>query len=840
MDRTAWTQHTEGLTENEEQRSYRLHGTDRAERWPPHAHSPSYPSYEAQESPQKDSYKNSRKDHSNHQREKSDGNIPRSTPTLDSRHSMLGTNVQHNTFPSRQRPKSSSSAKGEESLVSNHSYRGYHAPQDAPRRGPYTSPSTPVETLQRQSSLARKYTPRVQDRERLDVGHRFPERTEEKEMHSRQVFLPQQHSHKPSRQHSLRYDGRPRYDGKTTSQPANAPLPAEQSMGRYVDQYDESKYAPMIETGKDKVKRFFGRARKEEKTVQESVTSSEDEGVSGSLGESGSWEQIPPAHAPSAEQSHKGVTVQMNSVGRRKAPLEGKPPQWLDWKGKGKGSQSEIMEQINALCATDEQYWSEDNIFALCNKICRSEAASKEAVNALRKEFRRQDPEEARMRAVKLWINLYVHTSDRFKLQVATKRFLESMEDLYNDKRTSTRTRGRLLVAWSMVTNDVQFDSDLQSIVRMYNKIKPGEMPVNGSPLDLSHDLFLIGTSPVHSAVDVDHETRSWQANVRPVTHLEQHQAQLLPDNNVREAYHEQAPPLYTSLHEACNTARINAQVLMDSLVSDGLGSSLVEEFVHKTRSSQDFIVAQISWASSQVERNHLEAHADGSVKTQEDDLMDDLVDAHEKVITAVSMVEEAEFQQREKEEEAQAIDRSMREMRVDRSQLVQDPNTGHFYDIHELPRQQDQGMLLIPSTGGNNSHASGSRSPSPIRRPLPEPEVVAPPVLPSLSASSAPTTAKSQAGQNFSLSGPRPMQSYPSPQQANRANGSSDEDVPAVSQPSEKALGKRRAVSNDFAPTDLPVPVSSTTSHENALLARPPPALPPSQMDIDRDLVSN
>ncbi|KAJ9478927.1 VHS domain-containing protein [Pseudozyma hubeiensis] len=159
-------------------------------------------------------------------------------------------------------------------------------------------------------------------------------------------------------------------------------------------------------------------------------------------------------------------------------------------------------------------------------------------------------------------------------------------------------------------------------------------------------------------------------------------------------------------LHEECQIARSNAAVLVDTLLHEGLHSGtleLVEEFHGKVVRSQDLIASQIPWASSQADRSRAAVPVGGERETREEALLADLLEAHGRSGEAIHMVEDARRRIEEEEAERQATERSKVEVRLDRSALAQDSLTGELYDVGGRGRA---GLLGV--------QASGSRSPSP------------------------------------------------------------------------------------------------------------------------------
>lgn len=690
-------------------------------------------------------------------------------------------------------------------------------------------------------------------------------------------------------------------DERYQSNRQNDTIPVERSQGRYVDRVDEANESVPFREGKGKMKNWLiGLKEKRDNKKANDKHQAEFE-------ERDSQDSLP-RHDRNDEIAYNEHQPAIPTSGRT-SPTKRKPeiqaPAWLDWKGmakgKEKGEEGLITQQIGWLCAQDEQYWEQDHLTPLLSAVSHSEAASKEAAKALRKEIK-LGSDSAKYGSVKLMAILFLRTGDRFKLQMANKRFLEVIEDVYGDKRTSSRIRGRLLIVWSMLAHQSRQDADLQPITKMFNRIKPVDMPSDGTPLDENNDLFHTQDEARTDAVlissqEILNDERpasrpELPARAHPIEHRDvmtssfesdfgQLQSSQSEEDHYAQIVAQHADDLQR-LHEESNVARGNAQLLAETLIEDGLDAPLLPEFLEKTKLSHEFISQQIPWASAQAEQARSmreRAETEGQTMTEEEKLLEDLLDAHEKITNAQSMVEEAQLRRQEEEEEAQILDRSMREMRMDRSALVTDPETGHVYHYDDTA----------------HASASGSRSvsPSPMaaasgRNAVPASKngLLAPPMQLSKSSQSMPDDTISQfsqldldrsattnsaptraltgnsRGDNISnsgtLAGPRPMQTN-SPMKTNttlpmstydrqltdEADESVDIATPIV--PSEKALGKRRAISiHESSPIDdhssnNPLQSLSAASsngqqninapregdREGVLLARPPPALP-------------
>jgi hypothetical protein len=593
----------------------------------------------------------------------------------------------------------------------------------------------------------------------------------------------------------------------------------ERSHDRYVDEYDaaEQRFSAARGGGKDRVKRMLQGLRKQRNEPSVDLLDSH------------------------SDSSASEVDDKLQSG--RTSPNKKDPAAWLTGIAKSssnpsRGSHSALTHHLQDLCTSNEQAWDATQLRHLFDSVRRSDANSKDAAKALKGELK-HGSDDLRQRAIKLLTLLFFHTGDRFRLQVAHKRFLDVLDDVYTDKKTSTRARGLLLIALSMLAYESQHDADLFTITKAYNKMKPADMPINGMPLDPQSDILRMPSSNdeddagfiQYVPLDDQHlhqPNPAHELNIstaRPDTSdVQTPNAQLLPDSAAAEyeAYRHDA---MRKMHQECNVARSNAHLLSETLIEHGLDSDLLAEFADKTASSNEFLASQIPWITAQAEESRARwisqdpRAASLSPRTEDEVLLDDLLDAHEKVAAAQSMLQQTQDRRREEEEEARILDRSMREMRMDRSALRQDPTTGDVYHVsHHEQRALD----------------SGSRTASPARRPLPDiskhigpghAALLPPPMQTTLSAQSAPASMPSDVVSNVSVAhagktGGASLSNI----DTSLANDTFDDSSSAIFTPvvpSQKALGKRRALSTDVQKDNV------DTQQDSALLTRPPPALP-------------
>lgn len=196
---------------------------------------------------------------------------------------------------------------------------------------------------------------------------------------------------------------------------------------------------------------------------------------------------------------------------------------------------------------------------------------------------------------------------------------------------------------------------------------------MQGEPLDPESELFAppIETRPETRVAPTTQRKSSPRRRHRQSyadAYDDANQGIVPPDEDIRK------------LHEECQIARSNAAVLIETLGMDGAEGGLVAEFSMKVNLSQDFLVAQIPWATAQADRSRgklneeaATARAQGRefkqvTETKEESLVAALLDANERLVEASSMLEGIRKTQEEEEEEARVTERSKVEVRVDRT----------------------------------------------------------------------------------------------------------------------------------------------------------------------------
>ncbi|GAA5839150.1 hypothetical protein JCM9279_002609 [Rhodotorula babjevae] len=109
-------------------------------------------------------------------------------------------------------------------------------------------------------------------------------------------------------------------------------------------------------------------------------------------------------------------------------------------------------------------------LLALSDHLSTSSSASKDATKALIAEFKHATP-HAQQRAVHLTSLLWSNTSDRFKEQVASKKFLASLTDLVADQSTPPQVKSMVYRVLSPLAFDAQSQSSLRPITEAFNRL---------------------------------------------------------------------------------------------------------------------------------------------------------------------------------------------------------------------------------------------------------------------------------------------------------------------------------------------------------------------------------
>ncbi|RPD60760.1 hypothetical protein L227DRAFT_501092 [Lentinus tigrinus ALCF2SS1-6] len=414
---------------------------------------------------------------------------------------------------------------------------------------------------------------------------------------------------------------------------------------------------------------------------------------------------------------------------------------------KDEGPPAELTRLLGYLFATASEDWS--LVLEVCDRVSASETSAKEAAKALRQEFKGGEP-STQLAAARLWAIMLRNCSLAFVKQCASRKFLDSLEDVLKAKTTPPVVRERLIAVLAAASYASDSDSGFR---HLWRKVKKDDQPDEGIPFDTDDAMFYPAT-PRHSvgpnAFQPPHvETLRPQSTTpepQQPQHRHTHHSHHPPE---RTGTPQRPPPTVTSgktksssrnrvippeedirrLFQECKVGRGNAGLLSEALTyakpEDLKNKDIIKEFYARCRASQELISAQIPWAFAQAERSreaagkttdkHKEREGRHSVDrerereqlppspkkdkdserlTTEEKLLAAILASNEELLEALRLYDDLERVGIERDAE----ERSKREIRMDRSKLRYDEESGMYLD----PGQ--------PTHGG----ASSSRSPSP------------------------------------------------------------------------------------------------------------------------------
>ncbi|KAF8154031.1 hypothetical protein B0H34DRAFT_720086 [Crassisporium funariophilum] len=490
---------------------------------------------------------------------------------------------------------------------------------------------------------------------------------------------------------------------------------------------------------------------------------------------------------------------------------------------------AELTRMIGYLTATASEDWV--LVLEVCERASANETNAKEAVRALRREFKYGEP-PAQLSAARLWAIMLRNSSDMFISQSTSRKFLDTLEDLLSSSRTSPVVRERLLevVAAAAYASGNKKDSrhDREGFKGLWKRVKPFDKPEEGVPFDTDDAMFHPPVSGRLSGFEIPIVSYQ-EPSPLPIDPI----PQTPPPHGIKKrkspTRNRIIPPDedMRRLFQECKIGHGNASLLSQALAlskpEDLKKKEIIKEFYIKCRSSQELIYAQIPWASAGAERSRALKDKEGHVRkrTMSNDLNNIMRDAHdvpveqtlEEMLLAALLGANGELLEALKQYddmervaiERKAEDRSRREIRMER-------------------RNRDN-LSAEPSAGGGSS----SRSPSPSSRshspqhpvlahprphhlPLSEsdldPNLISQNLAPPPAAPHGP---RSPAQASIHSRTPSPGTPQLGPQvngfdlhdnfHMHSLNGQDDDDHHRSNKPSAKALGKRKVIEPDNQP---------------------------------------
>ncbi|KAG1774690.1 hypothetical protein EV702DRAFT_974381, partial [Suillus placidus] len=396
---------------------------------------------------------------------------------------------------------------------------------------------------------------------------------------------------------------------------------------------------------------------------------------------------------------------------------------------------------VGYLTATSSEDWA--LVLEVCERASATEANAKEAMKALRKEFKYAEP-KSQLSAARLWAIMLRNASDIFLTQISSRKFIDTLEDVLTSSRTSPVVRERLmevLAAAAFITSSRTYrDRDRDGFRALWTRLKPADKPDVGIPFDTEDAMFsppIVPTRPpieevssfwfvVYDSALID-SPALFSARLKSL-----HQRGVIPPAEDMKR-----------LFQECKIAKGNATFLSEMLAytkPELIEGSLIPEFLTKCRGSQELIYTQIPWASAGAERSRNDRernaegngrtksqldvqfssppsrdqdakfyNADGEEQTLEEELLGALLDANEALFGALRMYDDV----MRVAEERVAVEISMKDVKMDR-------RVSHMENEYLGESHHDYG-------GGS------SRTPSPMPSPPASPrQHDLPPVVPS------------------------------------------------------------------------------------------------------------
>ncbi|KAJ7233307.1 hypothetical protein C8J57DRAFT_1577728 [Mycena rebaudengoi] len=155
-------------------------------------------------------------------------------------------------------------------------------------------------------------------------------------------------------------------------------------------------------------------------------------------------------------------------------------------RGREQREDNELARKIGFLTATASEDWT--LVLDVCDQASSSESNAKEAVRALRREFKYGEP-AAQLAAARLWAIMLRNSSDTFISQSTSRKFLDTLEDLLTSARTSPVVRERVMdvVAAAAYATGSKKDAGFRGLWR---RVKPRDKPEEGVPFDTEDAMF--------------------------------------------------------------------------------------------------------------------------------------------------------------------------------------------------------------------------------------------------------------------------------------------------------------------------------------------------------------
>ncbi|KAG5651828.1 hypothetical protein H0H81_007260 [Sphagnurus paluster] len=376
---------------------------------------------------------------------------------------------------------------------------------------------------------------------------------------------------------------------------------------------------------------------------------------------------------------------------------------------------AELTRMIGYLTATSSEDWS--IVMDVCERASANEANAKEAVRALRREFKYGEP-PAQLAAARLWAVMLRNSAEPFISQSTARKFLDTLEDLLSTPKTSPVVRERVLD----VISAAAYASGTNSAFRaLWKRVKPADKPEQGVPLDNADAMY---TPPVSGRLSHYDNSIPLIAHQEPSPVYPTDLAPLTPQPNPPrrkrspESRNRIIPPdedirrLFQECKIGVGNASLLSQALLHSKPEELKKKDVIKEFYVKCRASQELIFVQIPWASAGAEQSRAQRDQEALLQgmseeqrveqTTKEKLLAALLTANAELVDALQQYDDLERVAMER----LAEEVSRKETRMDRRQL----------------QQYQDGSETSFSMAGSSPNPSRPPSPSPVPVPAPVP----------------------------------------------------------------------------------------------------------------------
>ncbi|KAH6911942.1 hypothetical protein BKA70DRAFT_1266028 [Coprinopsis sp. MPI-PUGE-AT-0042] len=160
-----------------------------------------------------------------------------------------------------------------------------------------------------------------------------------------------------------------------------------------------------------------------------------------------------------------------------------------------------LTYKIGYLTATNAEYWSA--VLEICDRASLNEANAKEAVRALRREFKYGRP-HAQLAAAKLWAMMLRGSADIFVSECSQPKVLHTLEDFIKSGQSTpvVRVRDRLLeiIAAAAYASEIQKNgSESDGFPGLWLRVKPADKQGKGIPYASEDALFKLSPARAHN-----------------------------------------------------------------------------------------------------------------------------------------------------------------------------------------------------------------------------------------------------------------------------------------------------------------------------------------------------